>query len=57
MKWILVLYWSLNGEIVLNHAVFEAREPCEARIEAMRKVFESLDHEEWQAKCQREQGP
>jgi hypothetical protein len=57
MKWILVLYWSLHGQVVLNHAVFEAREPCEARIEAMRKVFEYLDHDEWQAKCQAEQGP
>ncbi len=54
MKWILVLYWTLNGQPVLNHMVFEARAPCEERIAAMRKVFESLDHPDWMAVCQPE---
>jgi hypothetical protein len=54
MKWVLVLYWSLNGQTVLNHEVFEARAPCEARVEALRKVFDYLGHDQWLAVCQPE---
>jgi hypothetical protein len=54
MRWILVLYWSLNGQVVLNHTVFEARAPCEARIVSLGKVFDYLDHDQWHAICQLE---
>jgi hypothetical protein len=57
MKWILVLYWSLNGQQVLNHEVFAGRAPCEERIEALRKAFDYLGHEQWAAQCQPEKGP
>ncbi len=56
MKWILVLFWSLHGEPVLNHEVFAAGAPCEARIEALRMMFDYLGHEEWTAQCQPERG-
>lgn len=52
MNWILILFWSLHGEPVLNHEVFEAQAPCEERIAALRKVFEYLDHSDWFATCQ-----
>jgi hypothetical protein len=54
MKWILVLYWSLNGQPVLNHEVFAAKAACEARLLALRDVFEYLHHEQWTAQCQQE---
>jgi hypothetical protein len=54
MAWVLVLYWSLNGEIVLNHEVFTNKAACEARVEAMRRVFEVMDHGDWAARCQAE---
>jgi hypothetical protein len=52
MVWILVLYWTLNGEVVLNHEVFTDKLACDARIEAMRSVFEMMDHPDWAASCQ-----
>jgi hypothetical protein len=52
MVWILVLYWTLNGEVVLNHEIFTNQVACEARIEAMRSVFEMMDHPDWSASCQ-----
>jgi hypothetical protein len=54
MKWILVLYWSLNGQPVLNHEVFASKAPCEERIAALRKVFDYMQHEQWTAQCQLE---
>ena len=54
MKWILILYWSLNGQIVLNHAVFDGRSACEERIAAMRGVFDYMHHDDWSAVCQPE---
>jgi hypothetical protein len=54
MAWVLVLYWSLNGEIVLNHEVFTNKAACEAKVEAMRRVFEVMDHSDWAARCQAE---
>lgn len=52
MSWILVLYWTLNGEVVLNHEFFTNKADCEARIEAMRGAFEMMDHTDWAARCQ-----
>ena len=57
MRWILILYWSLHGQIVLNHSVFEARPACEERIAALRGVFEYMDHDDWSAVCQPEKPP
>ena len=52
MAWIPVLYWTFNGEIVLNHESFTNKAACEARIEAMRQVFEMMDHLDWAARYQ-----
>ena len=54
MKWILILYWSLNGQDVLTHEVFLTHAPCEERIVALKKVFDYLGHTQWQAQCQPE---
>jgi hypothetical protein len=52
MKWILVLYWSLNGQPVINHIGFDSHEICEQRLSAMHKVFEMMDHPGWVGVCQ-----
>jgi hypothetical protein len=52
MVWILVLYWTLNGEVVSNHEMFTNKAACEERIDAMRTVFEMMDHPDWAASCQ-----
>jgi len=52
MKWILVLFWSLNGENVINHIGFESQPACEQRLVAMQKVFEMMDHRDWVGVCQ-----
>ena len=57
MKWILIQYWSLNGQTVLDHSVFEGRAACEERIAALRGVFENLGHDDWSAVCQPERLP
>jgi len=57
MKWILILYWSLHGQIVLTHSVFEGLPACEARIAAMRGVFDYMGHDDWSAVCQPEKAP
>ena len=52
MKWILVLFWSLNGQPVINHIGFESREICEQRLLSMHKVFEMMEHPDWVGACQ-----
>jgi hypothetical protein len=52
MKWILVLFWSLNGQPVINHVGFESRDICEQRLLAMHKVFEMMDRPDWVGVCQ-----
>lgn len=52
MKWILVLFWSLNGENVINHIGFESQQVCEQRLVAMQKVFEMMDNRNWVGVCQ-----
>lgn len=57
MPWILILYWTLNGEIVLNHEAFTNKTACEARVDAMRQVFEMMDHTDWAVRCQAGKAP
>jgi hypothetical protein len=52
MKWILVLFWSFNGQSVINHIGFESLEVCEQRLVAMHKVFEMMEHSNWVGVCQ-----
>ena len=52
MKWILVLFWSLNGQPVVNHIGFESQQICEERLSAVHKVFEMMDHPDWVGVCQ-----
>ena len=52
MKWILVLFWSLNGQPVVNRIGFESQQICEERLSAMHKVFEMMDHSDRVGVCQ-----
>jgi hypothetical protein len=57
VPWILLLYWTLNGEVVLNHEIFTNKAACESRVDAMRQVFEQMDHPDWAARCQASKQP
>ena len=52
MKWMLVPYWTLNGQPVLTHTVFDGNAACENPIEALTKMIEYLGHDHGMAQCQ-----